>query len=280
MGKKSNPESIVGQKFNKLLVLKFVGFRSDRKAFDKRIGKYYLHRVRYYLCKCECGREYEVSGSSLGRFQGCMKCCTRKQNPISKHPFYRMWNAIRSANYKNTKTGYVRKDKMHAFVCKRWLLSIDAFAKDIGERPTPEHKLKRIIFKKGFTPKNCKWHIYTKRFVTQKRKGDLIGTQLAKQVGLSRERIRQITDYALEHKENELNKLIERVDYIKASKRVVYKPEAIEYFKLGKYRKTTATMNTREKVKQHYLQGKDMETVAKLLNKPIESIKRYYKMFD
>jgi hypothetical protein len=49
---------------------------------------------------------------------------------------------------------------------------------------------------------------------------------------------------------------------------------------LGKHKKTTYRTKAKDAVKLYYSQGKDMETVSKLVNKPIDAIKRYYKMFD
>jgi len=42
-------------------------------------------------------------------------------------------------------------------VCKRWLHSFTAFAKDVGERPSPRHTLERINNFSNYEPGNVKW---------------------------------------------------------------------------------------------------------------------------
>lgn len=211
---------------------------------------------------------------------GCITCGRKKPNCKSHHPLFGIWSNMLSVNYIKLNGTRKLRDNNSIPVYDNWLLNFFDFVKDMGDRPSPKHCLGRIDKNKGYTPENCKWNTRIECARNNKHFYELTASNLSKQIGLSRERIRQITNNALMNKENELNKLIERVDYIKASKRVVYKPEAIEYFILGKYKITNRINKVGVQVKQLYLQGKDMETVAGLVNKPIDSIKRYYKIFD
>lgn len=279
-GALKDPESIVGHRIGRMLILKNLGLIEKGTYYDKRIGKNKLLKERFYLCKCKvCGQEKKVGLTNIS-LAGC-KICGRK-NPNSKinHPLNQIWDSMVYVNYRKLNGTWKLRDNNRIPVCDRWLLNFFDFVKDVGDRPSPKHGIGRIDSKKGYTPENCKWMIRKEKSHNRKDYLALTMTNLSKQIGISKERVRQITDYALMNKENELNKLIERVDFINANKRVFYKPEAIEYFKERKYERKKSTRILRTLVKQQYSQGKDMETVAKLLNKPIESIKRYYKMFD
>jgi hypothetical protein len=275
-----DPERIVGKRIGKLLILKHLGLREKGKFFNKQSGRSNLIKTRFYFCKCTiCGREKEVSGSNIGR-SGCRYCGKRNSIRKCKHPLQNLWQSMVTPNYIKRNGVRVLRNNNCIPVYESWRNNIFDFAKDIGERPSPEYVFGRIDRRKGYTPDNCKWMTKLERSQIRIFSQKLTMSMLSRKINLSRERIRQITDYAFKHEENELNKFIESVDYSNAQRRVVFKPEVIEYFMLGKHKKTTYRTKAKDAVKLYYSQGKDMETVSKLVNKPIDAIKRYYKMFD
>ena len=280
MRKKENPENLVGKKFNKLLVIKYLGMRPTCTYTDKKTGKKVIFKQRFYLYRCECGREKEVPMSNLKRQKGCRYCGVKKTNPKSKHPLYEKWSSMICRNYKKSGGCYKLRDKNSNRICDRWLSNFDAFVKDVDKPPTPKHIIGRIDIKKSFAPNNYKWMTRSERQKTRKHSNELTLTNLSKQVGLSRERIRQIINRATDNIKDELDNLTKRIDYINTNKRVVFKPEAIDYFKKKKYFLKTKYKQRSELIfKEYYLKGIDMETAAKQLNKPIISIKRYYEIF-
>lgn len=159
-------------------------------------------------------------------------------------------------------------------------MSFDNFVKDVGNRPTPKHIFCRIDTLKGYTPENCKWMTHSERSLTTKYSNELTIQNLSNRVGLKRETIRTLTYRALKNKQDELNGLIERIIYAKKVKRFIYKPEAIEYFKQGKYYKYIYPNGVRLEIEQYYLKGIDEKTAAKELNVPINTIKSYYRKFE
>ncbi|MFC2093780.1 hypothetical protein ACFLSV_07755 [Bacteroidota bacterium] len=277
MGKRENPDNLVGKKFNKLTVIKHLGLRPVGSYINKQTGKKKLLNKRFYLYRCECGREKVTTIGNIRRQIGCRHCGAKRDNPKYKNPTYKFWLYIVNYNYRKSGGVYKLKNKRSIWICDRWLSSFDVFVKDIGEPPTSKHVIGRIDESKGFTPDNCKWMTREERGSINSHFNELTMINLSKKVGITNERVRQITNIALKNKEDELNNLIERIDYINTNKRVVYKPEAIEYFKNKKYFKNVRKSEVI--VKQYYLKGIDAKTAAKELNKPTSSILRYYKKF-
>jgi len=279
-GRLKDPEVLVGRRFGNILITKNLGVRNKGKRFDKRKNRFYTMIVRYFMCKCiKCGLEKKVVMSNIGRI-GCKICGSVNPNSKSRHPLYSKWTTIVTTNYKKLNGVRVPKDSNSFPICERWLSNFFDFAKDIGDRPSPQHVLARIDRSKGYSPDNCKWMTKIERNKYRKYYNELTITNLAKQVHISRERIRQVANDALMKKDHELNKLIESVEYINSNKHILFKPEAIEYFNLGKYKKKFHTFKSRETAKLYYLQGKDIKEVSALMNKSIDSIKRYYKIFN
>jgi len=151
--------NLIGQKFNKLLVLKQAG-RNKRNQI-------------IWLCLCDCGNEIVVNTGDL-KSNNTKSCgCLRKQRIIAinvqksthghtnTHTYYSWRSMLKRCNspsdpsYKNY-GGRIPS----IIVCDRWDIakggSFKNFLKDMGEKPKNK-SLGRTDNDKGYYKENCRW---------------------------------------------------------------------------------------------------------------------------
>lgn len=139
--------NLTNQKFGKWRVLK----RSKKPS--------------YWLCVCECGRQYEVFLGSLrgGKSTQCIKCQGKQigsknatKHGMHKSSEYISWKSMKQRCYLDSKDHKSYKD-LNIKVCDNWFDSFENFYKDMGPKPTSKHTIDRIDPKKGYYLENCRW---------------------------------------------------------------------------------------------------------------------------
>lgn len=137
----------------------------------KTIGKLWIcvqgpsNSGTYWFCKCDCGNEVLVRGSSLvsGHTKSCG--CLQKEK-VTKHggwvgskesPEYRSWLSMKSRCLNKKSPDYLRYGERGIKICKEWKFSFKNFIQDMGKRPSLEYSLDRIDNSGNYEKSNCRW---------------------------------------------------------------------------------------------------------------------------
>lgn len=122
------------------------------------------HKQISWLCRCECGAETVVLGSSL-RSGGTRSCGCLIRERVSKGntrhgmfgtPIYEVWKNMiqRTSNPKNTH--YIDYGGRGIAVCDRWK-SFENFHADMSAGHAPGLTIDRIDNSRGYELGNCRW---------------------------------------------------------------------------------------------------------------------------
>lgn len=109
-----------GQKFGLLVVIKFVGRKNNHS---------------YFLCKCECGNETEVTSNNLRRNHTTSCGCLNEKlfraagikHGLTNHPLYDSWIGMRNRCYYTKHNRFEHYGGKGIKVCDEWRNDFQAF---------------------------------------------------------------------------------------------------------------------------------------------------------
>ncbi len=157
---------ITGHRFGRLLVIRRGENRQKKPA---------------WLCRCDCGNEVEVRGSSLRRYKSTNSCgcISKSQGGASKGPeaiTYSSWISAVRRCHNPTDKDYPRYGAKGIKMCDAWKDSFNNFLAYIGPRPSVSHTLDRINRHGDYEPGNVRWATIT----TQNRNRGFIKLDMEK----------------------------------------------------------------------------------------------------
>lgn len=141
---------VIGQQFGKWTVVALAAKRGGRT---------------YVLCRCECGREYEVRLTRMRcGYSSCCKHCRKIIHGAATPGYftaeYLCWQGIKQRCFTiNTSSSkWMKYAGRGITMCDRWKHSFAAFLEDMGPKPSPSHSIDRYPNQMGnYEPGNCRW---------------------------------------------------------------------------------------------------------------------------
>lgn len=124
----------------------------------------FSHREKgfaYWEFSCECGvaKVLVINNILKGRTKSCG--CLRKQvstkHGLAHHELYGVWENIIQRCTNPNYTYYSNYGGRGITICSKWRESFASFLADVGERPSKDLTLERILNDVGYEPGNTKW---------------------------------------------------------------------------------------------------------------------------
>jgi hypothetical protein len=160
----------------------------------------FLKQYPAWLCKCDCGNLFLVRANVLKQKEGGCGCRITTHG-LSGTYWVTTYSGMIRRCYNPNDAGYDNYGGRGIKVCRRWLESIEAFAADMGPRPSDKHSIDRIDNEGDYEKANCRWATQQQQCMNRRglrwieHDGErLTISDWARRLDITRERLRQRVD--------------------------------------------------------------------------------------